>query len=98
MSISDELMWRYFKLLSFKNDKEIESLQRDQKEGQNPWDIKFILAEEIYRNFIDFSLSLNAIKTTLKNNPKHVRCRYVRHYILFFMSRASTAEFVNSIP
>tara|TARA_B100001123_G_scaffold142056_1_gene165004 strand:- start:232 stop:1431 length:1200 start_codon:yes stop_codon:yes gene_type:complete len=51
MSISDELMWRYFKLLSFKNDKEIESLQRDQKEGQNPRDIKFILAEEIVDRF-----------------------------------------------
>ena len=51
MSISDELMWRYFKLLSFKNDKEIESLQRDQKEGQNPRDIKFLLAEEIVDRF-----------------------------------------------
>ena len=41
MSISDELMWRYFSLLSFKSTKEIEILKRAQKEGENPRDIKF---------------------------------------------------------
>ena len=51
MSISDELMWRYFSLLSFKSSKEIEMLQKAQKEGENPRDIKFILAEEIVDRF-----------------------------------------------
>jgi tyrosyl-tRNA synthetase len=51
MSISDQLMWRYFDLLSFKTDKEIESLKQDEKNGENPRNIKFILAEEIVDRF-----------------------------------------------
>ena len=47
MSVSDELMWRYFELLSFKSDKEINKLKRAQTNGENPRDIKFMLAEEI---------------------------------------------------
>ena len=51
MSISDELMWRYFSLLSFKSSKEIEKLKTSEKEGKNPRDIKFLLAEEIVNRF-----------------------------------------------
>ena len=51
MSISDQLMWRYFDLLSFKSDKEIRSLKLDEKNGENPRNIKFILAEEIVDRF-----------------------------------------------
>ena len=51
MSISDQLMWRYFQLLSFKTDKEIKNLKKSQKEGENPRNIKFLLAEEIVDRF-----------------------------------------------
>ena len=51
MSISDKLMWRYFELLSFKSDQEINLLKEDQKKGENPRNIKFILAEEIVDRF-----------------------------------------------
>lgn len=51
MSISDQLMWRYFDLLSFRSDKEIRSLELDEKNGENPRNIKFILAEEIVDRF-----------------------------------------------
>ena len=51
MSISDELMWRYFSLLSFKSSKDIEKLKNAEKEGENPRDIKFLLAEEIVDRF-----------------------------------------------
>ncbi|MEE9448316.1 MAG: tyrosine--tRNA ligase [Arenicellales bacterium] len=51
MSISDELMWRYFELLSFKGNDEIEHLKQGVEEGQNPRDVKFILAEEIISRF-----------------------------------------------
>ena len=51
MSISDQLMWRYFDLLSFKSDKEIKSLKQDEKNGENPMNLKFILAEEIVDRF-----------------------------------------------
>ena len=51
MSISDKLMWRYFDLLSFKTDKEIESLKQEERNGENPRNLKFILAEEIVDRF-----------------------------------------------
>ena len=53
MSISDELMWRYFELLSFRPLKEIEGLKKAIKDGQNPRDVKFELAEEIVERFHD---------------------------------------------
>jgi tyrosyl-tRNA synthetase len=51
MSISDDLMWRYFELLSFRPMKEIEGFRRDVDNGSNPRDIKFLLAEEIIERF-----------------------------------------------
>ena len=51
MSISDELMWRYFELLSFKGLEEIEGWRRDVAEGLNPRDVKFKLALEIVERF-----------------------------------------------
>ena len=51
MSISDELMWRYFELLSFKPMQDIEKYRLSVDEGANPRDIKFILAEEIISRF-----------------------------------------------
>ena len=51
MSISDDLMWRYFELLSFRDEEEITELKKSQKEGSNPRDIKFLLAEEIVDRF-----------------------------------------------
>ena len=51
MSISDELMWRWFELLSFIPEKEIEILKAKMAEGTNPRDIKFILAEELVDRF-----------------------------------------------
>ena len=51
MSISDDLMWRYFELLSFRDEEEITELKKLQKEGSNPRDIKLLLAEEIVNRF-----------------------------------------------
>ena len=51
MSISDDLMWRYFSLLSFKSDQDINGLKDEIEDGANPRDIKFILAEEIVERF-----------------------------------------------
>jgi|TARA_B100000902_G_scaffold24260_1_gene29205 tyrosyl-tRNA synthetase len=53
MSISDELMWRYFSLLSFKTSDEIDEFKKEIKQGSNPRDIKFLLAEEIVERFHD---------------------------------------------
>jgi len=51
MSISDELMWRYFELLSFKSVAEIEALQQSAADGMNPRDIKFLLGRELVARF-----------------------------------------------
>jgi tyrosyl-tRNA synthetase len=51
MSISDELMWRYFELLSFRPESEIESWRRAVKTGKNPRDVKFELAQELVTRF-----------------------------------------------
>jgi tyrosyl-tRNA synthetase len=51
MSISDDLMWRYFELLSFKPLAEIDNLKEQMQQGKNPRDIKFILAKEIIARF-----------------------------------------------
>lgn len=51
MSISDDLMWRYFELLSFRPLTEIEQFQQQIKGGANPRDIKFLLGEEIVARF-----------------------------------------------
>jgi tyrosyl-tRNA synthetase len=51
MSISDDLMWRYFELLSFRPMSEIEKFQHEVKQGKNPRDVKFLLAEEIITRF-----------------------------------------------
>jgi tyrosyl-tRNA synthetase len=51
MSISDDLMWRYFELLSFLPQEDIEKFKQDIEEGINPRDIKFVLGEEIVARF-----------------------------------------------
>ena len=51
MSISDELMWRYFDLLSFRPNAELEGLKRSVAEGRNPRDVKFELGVEIVERF-----------------------------------------------
>ena len=51
MSISDELMWRYLELLSFESLETLESWKVEVKDGENPRNIKFRLAEEIITRF-----------------------------------------------
>jgi tyrosyl-tRNA synthetase len=53
MSISDELMWRYFELLSFRPLSDIATLRGQAASGRNPRDIKFELAREIVARFHD---------------------------------------------
>ncbi len=51
MSISDEMMWRYYDLLSFKSISEIEQLKEDVRNGRNPRDVKVALCQEIVTRF-----------------------------------------------
>ncbi len=53
MSVSDDLMWRYFEVLSFRKLEEIADLKRSVEEGANPRDAKFELGLEIVARFHD---------------------------------------------
>ncbi|HEY6824563.1 MAG TPA: tyrosine--tRNA ligase [Steroidobacteraceae bacterium] len=63
MSISDELMWRYFELLSFRPLGEITSLRAQAASGRNPRDIKFELAQEIVARFHDAPAAERALRS-----------------------------------
>ena len=60
MSISDGLMWRYFELLSFREEKEISKLKKSTEDGVNPRDVKFELAMELVERFHDKKLAAAA--------------------------------------
>ena len=60
MSISDDLMWRYFDLLSFRSNDEIASFRDKVKNGENPMTFKKKLATEIVERFYDKKSSENA--------------------------------------
>ncbi len=51
LSISDDLMWRWYTLLSFRSEAEIATLQREVAGGRNPKDAKVLLAREITARF-----------------------------------------------
>ncbi|KJS25712.1 MAG: tyrosine--tRNA ligase [Pseudomonas sp. BRH_c35] len=51
VSIPDSLMWRYFELLSFRSQGELDEFRADVERGSNPRDIKIKLAEEIVARF-----------------------------------------------
>ena len=51
MSISDDLMWRYFDLLSFKSSVEIKELKKKTEQGLNPMEAKKMLSAEIVTRF-----------------------------------------------
>jgi len=60
MSVSDDLMWRYFELLSFRTLDDIAGLRRRVEEGLNPRDAKFELGLELVERFHDASAATAA--------------------------------------
>jgi tyrosyl-tRNA synthetase len=53
LSISDDMMWRYFTLLSFRSEAQIAELKRQVEQGRNPKEAKVLLAAEITARFHD---------------------------------------------
>ena len=70
MSISDDLMWRWFELLSFRPINEINELKKEVKSGMNPRDTKILLAEEIIERFHSKEDAENAKNTFLDRFQK----------------------------
>lgn len=63
LSMPDELIWRYFELLSFRSMTEIEGLQHEMEAGRNPRDIKIELAHELIARFHGAEAAANAHKS-----------------------------------
>ena len=70
MSISDDLMWRYFELLSFRPLGEIEQLKREVDQGMNPRDVKFQLGQEIVARFHDQAAAEKALSAFIARFQK----------------------------
>ena len=71
MSVSDELMWRYIDLLTFKSDSEKKKLKQTVLEGQNPKNIKIELASDIVERFYNRETALkvaNDFEERFRNN------------------------------
>jgi tyrosyl-tRNA synthetase len=61
MSVSDDLMWRYFDLLSFRALDEVSSFKREVAGGRNPRDVKVLLAQEIVARFHGAAAAIEAL-------------------------------------
>lgn len=60
MSLSDESMWLYFELISFRSIEEVQKLRDEVLAGMNPRDVKFKLGEEIVERFYDRATAVQA--------------------------------------
>lgn len=63
LSIPDELIWRYYDLLSFRSTEDIEQLKASVEQGANPRDIKIELARELIARFHGDEAAANAHKS-----------------------------------
>jgi len=71
MSVSDELMWRYFELLSFKTADQIDALRQQVAEGGNPRDVKFELGLELVGRFHGDAAAADAREAFIKRFKKN---------------------------
>ena len=80
MSISDDLMWRWFELLSFRPINEINELKKEVKSGMNPRDTKILLAEEIIERFHSKEDAENAKNTFLDRFQKGAKPKEIEMF------------------
>lgn len=71
MSVSDELMWRYFELLSFRPLAEVAELKAGVEAGANPRDVKIELAREIITRFHDEAAAESAYQDFVQRFQKN---------------------------
>jgi tyrosyl-tRNA synthetase len=62
MSISDQMMWRYYDLLSFRSLEEITGFKKEVEQGRNPRDIKVLLGQEIVERFHSRQAAIDALQ------------------------------------
>ena len=80
MSISDDLMWRWFELLSFRPINELNELKKEVKSGMNPRDTKILLAEEIIERFHSKEDAENAKNTFLDRFQKGAKPKEIETF------------------
>ncbi len=80
MSISDDLMWRWFELLSFRPINEVNELKKEVKSGMNPRDTKILLAEEIIERFHSKEVAENAKNTFLDRFQKGAKPKEIETF------------------
>ncbi len=71
MSISDELMWRYYELLSFLSLEAIATLKKEAQAGKNPRDIKMQLARELLTRFHSEAAAMQAEQDFIQRFQKN---------------------------
>ena len=92
MSISDDLMWRYFDLLSFRSNDDIALLKDKVKNGENPMTFKKALATEIVERFYDKKSSEKAEKAFTNVFSKKLEPNEVPNFEINETSRISIVE------
>ena len=80
MSISDDLMWRWFELLSFRPISEVNELKKEVESGMNPRDTKILLAEEIIERFHSKEDAENAKNTFLDRFQKGAKPKEIEMF------------------
>lgn len=88
MSISDDLMWRYYDLLSFKPLSEIQQLKQDVAAGANPRDVKILLAKEIIARFHDEAAAETAHQDFVQRFSKNALPDDIPEVVLSFAGAA----------
>ena len=92
MSISDDLMWRYFDLLSFRSNDDIALFKDKVKNGENPMTFKKALATEIVERFYDKKSSEKAEKSFTNVFSKKLEPNEVPNFEINETSRISIVE------
>ncbi len=83
MSISDELMWRYYELVSSRTPAEIGQLKKSTEAGLNPRDVKFLLAEEIVERFHSKAEAIRARKNFVNRFQKRLVPEDIESVVLY---------------
>ncbi|WP_133128375.1 tyrosine--tRNA ligase [Legionella nagasakiensis] len=97
MSISDELMWRYIELLSFKSSSDIVIMKKAVEEGLNPRDVKIGFAKEIITRFHSSSEAEIAHRTFIERFQQKVIPEDLPTQTIKYEPSATIAQFLKQI-
>lgn len=84
MSINDEIMWKYFELLSLKSSAHIQNLKQEVTAGKNPRDVKIELGEEIVARFYSDAIAESAVENFNQRFAKGLMPDIIEELILAF--------------